>query len=377
MMLLNINTFCQHHKKNEEDSIFKKYTIGKTTAKSNFYVIKNKADCNFKVIRAITSYINIVEIEDINLFIQNNKCLEKIALANNTWKYSPNIEERLSKLIKRNTLETFTIGVNDVNLFLKKWNKNEFVILQKNPSQHALVIKCNALFFVNNIIPDSDLLYADIYTNPTTEILLIGYNRSLNKINIANEVIPAANGNGIIIGIKEKLMNIVDIDLQKRVNASTIASAELDNHATVIATLAGGAGNSFYTGKGLAWKCRFYSSTYSNLFPDDGNLLSQNNVTIQNHSYGTIIQNFYGVETVAYDAQTFQNKDILHIFSSGNKGQEATTQGNYANINGFANLTGNFKMAKNIMTVAATDTAGVIAPLVLPARYTMAEWRRK
>jgi Subtilase family/Secretion system C-terminal sorting domain len=338
-------------------------SITKQTRKMVFLKnIRISANCNFKIIRAITSSINIVEIMDMNLFTQKNNCIEKIAVANNTWKYSPNIEENIHKLIKRNTLETFTIRVSDVTTFLKKWSKNDFIVIQNIPSQHALVIKCNARFFINSILLDSGLVYADIYTKPTTEIQLIGYSRNLNKINLTNEASPNANGNGIIIGIKEKLMDIVDIDLQKRVNASTIASAELDNHATVIATLAGGAGNSFYSGKGLAWKCRFYSSTYSNLFPDDGNVLLQNNVTVQNHSYGTIIQNFYGAETVAYDAQTFQNKNLLHIFSSGNKGQEANTQGNYANINGFANLTGNFKMAKNIMTVAATDTAGVIAP---------------
>jgi Subtilase family/Secretion system C-terminal sorting domain len=365
LFIANVDAICQYNKTNEEDSIFKKYTNAETVTKSNFYLVKNNpkfANCHFKIIRAITSAINIVEITDKNVFTQKNNCIEKIVGTNNVWKYTPNTGENLNTFIKKNTLQTFTIIVNDLNTFLNKWNKNEFAVIQNIANQNALVIKCNARFFANNIIPDNDVLYADVYIRPTTEIQLIGYNRSLNKINLANESIPNANGNGIIIGIKEKLMDVADIDLQKRVNASTIASTELDNHATVIATLAGGAGNSFYTGKGLAWKCRFYSSTYSNLFPDDANVLVQNNVTVQNHSYGTIIQNFYGAETVAYDAQTWQNKNIIHIFSSGNKGQEANTQGTYANISGFANLTGNFKMAKNIITVAATDTAGVIEP---------------
>ncbi len=365
LFVANVDAFCQYKKIAEEDSIFKKYSNTEIATKTNFYLIKTilgSTNCNVKIIRAITASINIVEITDTNLFIQKNNCIEKIAAANNTWKYSPTTAQNLPSLIKENLPHTFTIAVSDVTTFLNRWNKNEFTVIQNITKQNALVIKCNVRFFVNNIIADNDVLYADIYIKPTTEIQLIGYNRSLNKINLANETIPNANGNGIVIGIKEKKMDVDDIDLQKRVNASTIASSELDNHATVIATLAGGAGNSFYTGKGLAWKCRFYPSTYSNLFPDDGNVLVQNNMTVQNHSYGTIIQNFYGAETVAYDAQTWQNKNIIHIFSSGNKGQEANTQGNYANINGFANLTGNFKMAKNIITVAATDTAGVIEP---------------
>jgi hypothetical protein len=89
--------------------------------------------------------------------------------------------------------------------------------------------------------------------------------------------------------------------------------------------------------------------------------LLQNNVTVQNHSYGTEIQPFYGAEAVSYDMQTVQNKTLLHIFSSGNSGTEAAPSGIYASLNGFANFTGNFKMAKNVITVAAVDTSGNLA----------------
>jgi Subtilase family/Secretion system C-terminal sorting domain len=363
LMFAQNTSFCQLNKINETDSIFNKYSKKDSNTKTTFYLIEHKTNttaCNFKIIRAISTTTDIVEIDDSNTFNNKNNCLVKFAPANNLWKITPYLEASINNIYKT---ETYTICVNDVNTFLKKWEsqKVNFSILQKIVHQNVLVLKCK-VNFLKTLLEDENVYYVDLYTKPTTEIQLIGYNRSLNKINIANASIPNANGKGIVIGIKEKQMDIADIDLQKRINTSTLAAAETDNHATIIASLAGGAGNSFYSGKGLAWHSTFFPSTFANLFADDANILQQNNVTVQNHSYGTIIQNFYGAETVSYDAQTWQNKNILHIFSSGNKGQLANTQGNYTNINGYANITGNFKMAKNIITVAATDTGNTIEP---------------
>ncbi|MBK9569842.1 MAG: S8 family peptidase [Chitinophagaceae bacterium] len=50
----------------------------------------------------------------------------------------------------------------------------------------------------------------------------------------------------------------------------------------------------------------------------------------------------------------------MHVFSSGNSGQSASTSGAYAGISGFANITGQYKMAKNILTVGATDSFYVV-----------------
>jgi hypothetical protein len=85
-------------------------------------------------------------------------------------------------------------------------------------------------------------------------------------------------------------------------------------------------------------------------------------VSVQNHSYGTIIQQFYGAEAVSYDAYTWRNKNYVPVFSAGNKGLESASEGPYTNLNGYANLTGNFKMAKNVITVGAIDNKGDVAP---------------
>ncbi len=53
-------------------------------------------------------------------------------------------------------------------------------------------------------------------------------------------------------------------------------------------------------------------------------------------------------------------KSLLHIFSSGNSGALAPTTGKYTGLAGWANQTGSFKMAKNIITVGATDSFGIV-----------------
>jgi hypothetical protein len=98
--------------------------------------------------------------------------------------------------------------------------------------------------------------------------------------------------------------------------------------------------------------------------PDDGAGLLATGVTVQNHAYGVdAIENYYGLEALAYDQQSNRYPQLLHVFSSGNAGPAAGTTGPYAGISGWANLTGQFKMAKNTLSVGATDAQGQPGPL--------------
>jgi hypothetical protein len=129
-----------------------------------------------------------------------------------------------------------------------------------------------------------------------------------------------------------------------------------------MATIIGVGGNSFYTGKGVSWGCMISSADYKNLMPDN-EAYSQYKISVQNHSYGVGIENFYGSDAAAYDASIIANPYLLHVFSSGNTGNDSSTTGAYTNINGFANLTGSFKMAKNILTVGSLNSVDIIPAL--------------
>jgi hypothetical protein len=249
-----------------------------------------------------------------------------------------------------------------LSAFLLKQSK-EVTIIHVDKSSSSFIIETDAKYFYRHILSHSSILYANLYHTPRTEAGVIGYNRYYHGINMVDFAIPGATGKGIVVGVKEQRMDSSDLDLYKRVRPSTLAGGNVEAHATTIASLIGGAGNSFYNGRGIAYGCTFYPSSFANLFADDGMVLAQQKVSIQNHSYGTVVQQFYGPEAISYDAQCWQYKNLLHLFSAGNRGNTTATEGPYAGIASYANLTGNFKMAKNIVTVAAIDDKGNVAPL--------------
>ena len=209
--------------------------------------------------------------------------------------------------------------------------------------------------WINKALLDSNIQFIANARKPFTERELTGFDLSVNKVSLAHQVWPTINGNGATVSIKEQLMDTVDIDFKGRYLSSSLASNNLQTHATTMATITAGGGNTFYTGKGVAWGARITNSDFNNLLPDNTTVLQQLKVAVQNHSYGVGIENYYGADAQAYDAQMNQDTNLLHVFSAGNLGNQTSTTGNYIGIPGFANLTGSFKMAKNILTVGASD----------------------
>ncbi|TGD81189.1 S8 family serine peptidase [Hymenobacter wooponensis] len=192
---------------------------------------------------------------------------------------------------------------------------------------------------------------------------LNGADFAANKVSPVHSRYPQLTGSGLTVSVKENPLDIQDIDFRGRLINPDPRAVLQSSHSTIMATLIAGGGNSSPNGKGAAWQARIAQSDYENLLPDDGALLAQQGVTVQNHSYGVGIENYYGLEAKAYDEQTRQYPALLHVFSSGNSGNQTSTAGPYANLPGIANLTGQFKMAKNVLLVGATDALGQVAPL--------------
>jgi Subtilase family len=366
IVFVNLFTFIQAQKNMifTEDSIYQKkyaasYNLINTGAFRYIVSFANGVPKQLTPLRTLTSNtaifdaITLPQIEKLKLALEIN-------VANNAWKYSPSLEKQIQTK-KASQKKLYTISVVDYDDFLiqkNKFAKDEIEVVQYNEFAKSAIIFCTNNFLVDYIETLTTVIFIDEYILPKTEVAIIGYKRNLNAINQLDYSIPNANGKNIVVGVKEQKMEVSDIDLYKRVLSSTIESANIESHATTIATIIGGAGNTFYDGRGIAHACNFFSSSFNNLFADDAAILNQKKVTVQNHSYGTVIQQFYGAEAVSYDAQAWANKNLLHVFSSG---QLAATDGQYANLTNFANLTGNFKMAKNIITVGAIDELGNIA----------------
>lgn len=193
---------------------------------------------------------------------------------------------------------------------------------------------------------------------PQTESIVRDMNLHVNAVNRIHHQFPELNGEGMVLSIRELRYDPNDIDLRGRDIPSPLAADEISNHATDMATIAAGAGNSFITGKGAAWAAGITSSGFGNMFlPDEDIYYQSMGIGVQNHSYGTLIENFYGALAEAYDLSANRLPHLLHVFSSGNQGADTGT-GPYHGVKGFANLTGNFKMAKNALVIGSVDTTG-------------------
>jgi hypothetical protein len=314
---------------------------------------------SIKLVRQLDEQTAIIEINNSVLFDSLNQKIT-IAPARDSWKLSPVLEKN-SKM-NSSSLQSFILVGTNIDSLLGTVQKIQpaIAILSVYQPSNAIVVKCSARQIKEQLLLLQQIIFIDALEIPQIETGIIGYNRSFHGLSAVDYLIPTANGKNIVVGVKEQKMQEVDLDIYKRVLPSQIAANTIDNHATVIASIIGGSGNSFYDGRGIANRCSFFSSSFANLFADDTSVLNTNKVTVQNHSYGTVVQQFYGAEALSYDLHGWQNKNRVHVFSSGNRGTTAATDGKYASIAGYANLTGNFKMAKNIITVGAIDNKGNI-----------------
>lgn len=208
------------------------------------------------------------------------------------------------------------------------------------------------------------VLFADRIRRPRPEIIINTSNLTLNGVLITQQQFPLVQGKRIVVSVKEDRFDTTDIDLKGRYLPSAYTSALSSSHATIMATLIGGAANSGQNGKGVAPQVKLSSADYnSSLLPDDDKYYQQSGITIQNHSYGTGIENYYGAEAAAYDQQIYEADTLVHVYSSGNIGNTTPADGRYQGIASYANLSGNFKQAKNVIVTGGTDGAGIIMPL--------------
>ncbi len=266
---------------------------------------------------------------------------------NNDWKLSISENYTLNKF--------YVVGSSRVTLK----DFQGFKILSSYPYLNTWLIEGSLEEVKDQLLNQSEILKISnkIHT-PTTESSVLDLNLNPNRINKVHHFNPELNGDTETISIQENRFDEMDIDLLNRTVNSGLESESSDNHATEMATIIAGRGNSFITGRGVANELTITSSDFFDAMPDPDQSYMDLGVITQNHSYGILRENEYGVETRAFDLSSFNNSNLLHIFSSGNEGAIPSIDGPYSGIEGFANLTGNIKMAKNVLVVGSVDTVG-------------------
>lgn len=290
---------------------------------------------------------------------KNHPSLQWLGPADNRWKLSA----ALSQIHPKSYGSDFTLSSQntDSTIAYLKSCRVPFTILNSHLSSGTLNIRLSNPHDFNQLLLCPSVLFIDTTKKIPTEEADISYSDlSVNKINLVQSKYPELNGNSLRLSIKERAFDTTDIDLAGRIISSPLKDTSITPHATQMAALIAGGGNSAPSSKGIAPASLVSSSSFLNLLPDDAGLMKRLSISIQNHSYGAAIDNQYGAEARAYDAAAYENPTLLHVFSAGNSGEVTHQSGAYAGITGYATLTGNFKMSKNTICVSAHYKDGTI-----------------
>lgn len=291
--------------------------------------------------------------------------LSLLAPVNDYWKLSPLLMRQL--LEGQSGTVRFVLQLENISLFkdlLRSKNISLTIIKEEYPALNSLSIETSFRLLFTDLLTSPLIHFVDVRnTNPLEERAVRGLDLSVNKVNVIHHRYPDLNGANTRVSIKENSFDSTDIDLRTRRIASALENKNVSTHSTTMTTMIGGAGNSFYSGKGVAWGTYFSASSFANLLPDPISYFEAGEIWVQNHSYGVGIENYYGLETMAYDEQVYDNAYLLHVFSAGNNGDATSEEGIYQGIPGVANLTGNMKMAKNLLTVGSIDTTLYVSSL--------------
>lgn len=260
-----------------------------------------------------------------------------------------------------NRVDTFSVATLDHRQFLIHYAK-DIQLIRLHESSSSIVISAQRSLVLGQMIADPNVVFMDAPLSPREESSLEDPDFSFNRIRKGQHEYPGLRGANLNSSIKERAFDAGDIDLVGRSFSIGLAAKSTSQHATDMATIISGAGNSSPLFQGVAPNARFASSDFNNLLPDDEDLLLTHKIFTQNHSYGVGIENYYGVEAMAYDRSVFNQPEILHIFSAGNSGSLIPEDGTYQGLP-FANLTGTFKQAKNTLTVSAVDTTLTVSAM--------------
>lgn len=315
--------------KKEKEIKFEKYY---------FTSLENAHQNKYKVVKKLDSTFCIVENESL----KSNKPLKKNIPVNSLWKLPSNFSnhtEDKQYIIATDSIKALLTDLKSMNISDIKILDNHFVIIKSDSKK--IIEEIIDLSSVSSISQES--------LQPKVESKIIDQNFTINYINKANTNFPLLTGENQIVAIKDDFFDVNDIDLLNKHIPSQTQSGIITSHATAMATIISGLGNSSALGKGVAQKAKILSSDLLNIYPDE--VATLQGAATQNHSYGTVIENFYGSLANAYDFQLFSNTDLTHCFSSGNSGLE-----------GYKSITGNFKQSKNSIVLGCIDQNEVIMP---------------
>lgn len=267
------------------------------------------------------------------------------------YKLSPKIINQSTRISNKEMI--YSVTCKDSAVFKQNYSTNSS-ILYHYPATNTFQLNTTPAV-AKEMAADTNVVFVDIQQKPKTEGGASNADQSYNRIKKAHNHFSGLRGEGVSVSIKEQRFDTANIDLANRSFETSLSSSILSQHATTMATLIAGGGNAAPTAKGVVPAARITSADFENILPDPDAVFTEHDIRLQNHSYGVEIENYYGNEAAAYDQQMITNPRLMHVFSVGNLGLQSPDHGTYTGMN-LANLSGNFKQAKNPLVINAVDT---------------------
>ena len=323
---------------------------------SNFRYINSaalKAEMSENLVRDLSYAEAIIEVHSFSDDIKS-----RTLPVNNLWKLSPYLIENIENVNSQDIIKFRIQNSGKIEFFHTLKNLIPSI---KNVMQQGFLYWVKGLDDkgVKKLISLNDVIHADIHIKPQVERFINGLDLVTNQVNKVKSRFPHIDGQGLGVAVQENSMRLTDIDLLGKISNTDLGSPIVEDHATNMSTIIAGWGNSHRTGEGVA--------RYASLLPIDFQFLLPmtfenypDMVRTTNHSYGTAINNYYGIEAREFDAQVYNHPEMIHVFSAGNKGDSTSIIGVYAGLQGMANLSGSVKQAKNTILVGAIDSFGVV-----------------
>ncbi len=247
--------------------------------------------------------------------------------------------------LKNNSIKEFK---SDPDLKIVRYLKSAKILIVETSYQHLKKKYCD----------HPNITFIDLVNvNPKEEATLRQHNLNVNRIGASHHFYPGIKGQSQTVSLKENSCDTADIDLAGKILVNENSSPVFTQHAKEMGTLLIGEGNSSRYAKGVLPQSTILCTDFNSLFAEDSIYYRQFDIRVQNHSYGTGIENYYSNETFSYDQVVNKLPELVHVFSAGNAGSQTPQAGIYEGISGYANLTGNYKQSKNSIVVSSVDSA--------------------
>jgi PKD repeat protein len=184
--------------------------------------------------------------------------------------------------------------------------------------------------------------------------------RSLHRSNIVDSEYSLGDhydGTGIKVLVRDDGLVGPHIDFKNRLDNRALENSAV-NHADWVSGSLTGAGNLNPDTKGMASGADLFVSDYRASFMDGqlSELLGEG-VQITNTSYSDGCNTGYTQFAQNVDWQIYQNPELIHVFSSGNRGDNNC---GYGAGNLWGNITGGHKMSKNSISVGNLEANAVL-----------------